>query len=294
MARGRLRQRKESGSVHLNLLQEEFKPLFEQLFENATYDRINPFACIRIVQISPIISSGVLKLKALFRKGYSHTDDICSTGIVMGTDTPIVVPLVDRLQHLVADHFKKRGMTGGEIETAVSRHDTWYGIIDGGHSNEAIRELVNTEPGWQNFKWFVTVFHGEHPMESYRKLARAQNTRHSERYYVEMTFYDELSNLRAEYESLLSSQIKPSHTEVARQYFGDENVSRTKIFLASMAIRLPQRTIAELGKIMNNDHPVDCLANTSFDCQGAQTTDQVMSTVDCRLFKRFITLHSLR
>lgn len=199
----------------------------------------------------------------------------------MGTATPIVVPLVGRLQHLVVDHFKKQGLTGTEIEAAISKHDTWYGIIDGAHYNIAVRNLIQTKATWKNFKWFVTVLNGEFLLEMYRKLARAQNERHSDRYYIEMTFYDELSNLREEFESLVRLQKKPTHTEVARQYFGSETVSRTKIVVASMSVRLSKETIAQIGKIMNSDHPNECLTVTSFDCRGARTTDQVMRTVDC-------------
>ena len=111
---------------------------------------------------------------------------------------------------------------------------------------------------------------------------------------MQLTLFDEINNLRIEYENMLQMQLKPSQVEVARKYFGTEHVSNTRKFLASMALRLPASTIQELGVIMNMEVPQECLNHESFDSCGAKTATEILSTTDCRIFKSFLTLHSFR
>ena len=273
---------------------EMFRPLFADMFEGAQYRRINPFACIRIVKIRPITNGGVMRLMALFSRGYNHPDDLCSVGLSFGTDTPMVVELTGDLSYLLDDHFKNEGLSPQQIEEAISAHDKWYGIIDGGHSNEAVKKLSTMDPRWKGFEWLVTVLNGGHSLNRYRQLARAQNSRHSPRFYVQMTFFDQINNLRLEYDNLTRLQMKPSQIQLARTYFGTTEVSNTRKHLASMAVRLPKRTLDELGVIINEERPADCLKHDSFDCRGATTTEGLQSVEDCRIFRNFITLHSLR
>ncbi len=287
-------RKKQNSSCSDHDTVEMFKLLYEDLFENARYERINPFACIRIVNIRPINAGGVMRLISLFSKGYKHVDDICPTGLAFGTDTPLVVELTGDLKFLLVDHFKEQGKSDDEIEEAISTHDSWYGIIDGAHSNEAIKKLCNDKPEWKGFKWLVTVLRGGYSLDRYRQLARAQNSRHSPRFYVELTFFDEINNLRLEYDYLVRCQSKPSQIQVARSYFGTEDVSNTRKFLASMAVRLPKRVINELGNIMNKEMPEECLRHDNFDSCGATTVDGLLSATDCRIFTKFVTLHSLR
>lgn len=220
---------------------------------------------------------------ALFLKGYKHADGICSTGLSFGTDTPIVVQLTGDLEYLLLEHFKNDGKSDEEIAECISMHDTWYGIIDGGHANEAIKNLCTDRPEWKGFKWLVTILKGGHSLERYRQLSRAQNSRHSPRFYVELTLFDELNNLRLEYENLLPLQSIPSHIQVARTFFGSHNVSNTRKFLASMAVRLPKETLRELGVIMNMEMPDQCLKHDCFDSCGATTVQDFLATVDCRI-----------
>ena len=230
----------------------------------------------------------------MFQKGFKHADGLCSTGLAFGTDTPIVVRLTGDLEYLVVEHFKGQGQSPEEIKVSLSMHDSWYGIIDGAHSNEAIKKLCTDYVEWHGFKWLVTILKGGQSLDRYRQLSRAQNSRHSSRFYIELTLFDELNNLRMEYENLLRMQSKPSHIQVARTYFGTEEVSNSRKFLASMAVRLPRTTINEIGSIMNLEMPEECLKHDSFDSYGAKNVQEMLSTVDCRIFRKFLTLHSLR
>lgn len=124
-------------------------------------------------------------------------------------------------------------------------------------------------------------------------MARAQNSRHTPRFYIEFTFFDELSNLRLEYEFLKRFKENPTNAEVARKYFGEENVNRTMTILTSLAVRLPRNLIDDIGNIMNSEHPDLFIENSSLDDGGAKTIDEVKRTVDCRLYRKFIRLSSI-
>ena len=76
---------------------------------------------------------------------------------MFGTNTPIIVELSGSLQYHLIDHFKEEGLTDEEISHVLQRYGRWYGIIDGAHSNEAVRYLSTTNPAWKGFQWFVTV-----------------------------------------------------------------------------------------------------------------------------------------
>lgn len=92
-------------------------------------------------------------------------------------------------------------------------------------------------------------------MERYRSLARFQNHRNSFKYYVSLTLYYQLNNLRQEYNHLLVSSSVVSNFVVARAYFGQQNVSQTMSMLASTAMRLPQHTLEELRCMSTSEHP---------------------------------------
>lgn len=272
----------------------QFKALFHELFTGALYEHINPFACIPIVNLRNLSESGIRRLTALFRAGYEQADGFCSVGLMHGTDTPIVVELKGPLFNLLVHHFKAKDLNDDELQHEISKHPQWYGIIDGSHSNEAVRRLSKTEPSWKNVTWFVTVLKGVHSEEKYRQLSRAQNSRHSERYYVEITLSDVLKNLRLEHDQLLQYQQKPTHINVAKRYFGAPTVSRTETFLASLAVRLQRKTLDALHSIMNEECPSLCVSHSDCDNFGVTDRDKVMEVLDCRLFKRFLSLHSMR
>lgn len=77
----------------------------------------------------------------------------------------------------------------------IARYEKWYGIIDGANRPIAIRNNMKEVEGWQKFSCAMTVINGIHSLERYRQLSTAQSSRHSPRFYVEMTLFDELYNL---------------------------------------------------------------------------------------------------
>lgn len=108
------------------------------------------------------------------------------------------------------DHFKAQGLNDEQVEEATYKHVKWYSIVDGSHSNEAAKKLCTNLNEWKGLQWFVSILNGGHNLEKYSQLSRAQKARHSPRYYVELTFFDELKNLRLELEHLLEIQTRLS------------------------------------------------------------------------------------
>lgn len=271
----------------------DFKPLFADLFSGATYEHVDPHACIPFTKIRQMSPSGVQRLICLFDNTGPQPQGVITTGLAHGSATPILIKLEGSLSSSIYTHFKEEGFYGDDLDAAVNKRDVWYGIIDGYHSNLAVRWLTENKPHWKHYSWFVTVLRGGNSVERYKQLARFQNHRHSPRYNIRMTFYDELSNLRSEFNRLSSSGSKPSNLSVAQSYFGTTETSRTMTMLASTAVRLPMAVIETIGKITNSEHPELCTGQTYFENYGAGSTKEAESWLDCRLYKSFIRLQSL-
>lgn len=278
-----------SGQATLTAQVQQFKPLFEDLLSGATYLSINPYQCIPFTKIREISKSGVERLVNLYTN--TSASDTFSPCLGLGSDTPIVVPLVGSLQHYVREYFDTKYGSEQSIEY-ISRFDIWFGIIDGHHSNEAVCHLKSTDPSWSNFMWFVTILKGGYSVDRYKQLARFQNHRHNEKFYVSMTFYDELINLRNEYERLRLLKSKPTNVEVAKAYFGSNVSNRTMTMLSSTAIRLPLSVIKVIGKISNEENKDLCIQHHSV--QGNLEKEE-RSTIlsDCRMFRNFVKMQSL-
>ncbi len=270
-----------------------FRPLFDGLFEGSVNKKIDPFCCIPFANIRDVSQSGVQRLISLFDDTYNHKDDTPSTGLALGSDIPIVVELNGALLSCVQKYFVDQGKSGEEINELLHRHKHWYGIVDGMHHNMAVRWLKRNKKQWESFLWYVTIVKGGHSVHEYEKLARFQNHRHSPKYYVEVTLYDQLKNLRKDYDRMRLLKQSVSQRTVAQSYFGFNGVNRTMTMLASVAIRLPEQVIRELGYIMNTDYPKICLKEESIDCSAAKTEEEVMSNQDCRVFRSFLKLNSL-
>lgn len=109
--------------------------------------------------------------------------------------------------------FREPRHVEGGGSRAYFINDKWYGIIDGCHSHEALKELrVELPHEWCKLKWYVTMVKGGHSLEKYRQLACMQNERKDSNYYIETTHYDLLRGLRIEYDRLQAKNNKMSST----------------------------------------------------------------------------------
>ncbi len=287
-------QRETFGSPNISA-SDRFKPLFEEMFHGSVNKMVDPTACIRFANVRVPLPSGVARFVFNFDSEQDKGNDILTSGYIVGSKMSVVVPLTGTLFSFVLNHFKETyQLDDSQARKAASVHDTWYGIVDGGYTNAAIRKLRETNPKWAGFMWFVCVLKGGFSVERYRQLARYQNYLQSPKYYVQWTLFDELYNLRKEFQNLCLQKAKPTHAEVAREYFGSKvhEINRSMTMLSSTAIRLSKDVINEIGLIMNDEHPDLCLkSNCEESC--ALTSSDAIRMMDCRKYRNVVRLMSL-
>lgn len=131
----------------------------------------------------------------------------------------MVVPIIGFLEHVVYDHFMESGLSGDELREKVNSRAKLFGIVDM-DSNLAISSLITNEPTWKSVTWFVSVLKGGYSVHKYRQLSRFHNHRHSPKYYIPMTFYDEIRNICSEYDCISQESSHVSNSIVAKKYFG--------------------------------------------------------------------------
>ncbi len=276
--------------------------LFEDLVVKTVDDYVHLESCVPFTKIRSLTSSGVRRLIASFL-GTTATnvqeneavESYQSTGLAYGSDLPMVVLLTGPMLYVVADHFKEQGLSEKEVEGRLKSRPEWYGIVDGLHSHAALSFIKANYLQWNSFKWYVKKLHTGFPVEKYRQLARVQNSRHSPSFYVELTLFDVLFNLRLEHETLKREKKKCGGSETAHAYDGALHARNSTLQQkANVSIRLPMSVLKEIGKIMNADHPEIILASKNFAKFGAKTEDELMERVDCRRFRSFINIATLK
>ncbi len=277
---------------------ESVNVLFSDLIVGSTDQHVDLESCIPYTEIRPLSSSGVRRLICLFLgTEQPHDDDekYGSTGFCLGTDLPMVVELQGSMISIVSDFFKKEGLTDSQIETRVKSRSKWFGIVDGLHSHAALSYIKEKYQSWERFKWYVKVLNGGFTLQKYCQLARVQNGRHNPSFYVELTLFDVLYNLRLEHERLKRENKKCGGSETAEAYDGALHArSSTLQQKANICIRLPMNVLKEMGLIMNKDHPDIILASRKTKAQNLCNADQLMERQDCRLFRKFINICTLK
>ncbi len=274
--------------------------LFSNLVIGSQDVTVDLESCIPFTKIRSLSSSGVRRLISSFLgskpKDEPSDDDIYHTsGLALGTDIPMVVKLTGELEHFVYDHFRSQGLEGNDLEDRIESRKCWYGIVDGLHSHAALTFIKSSYKKWHNFEWYVKILNGGYSLEKYRQLARVQNARHHPHFYVELTLFDILYNLRLEHENLKREQKRCGGSETANAYDGVQHAkSSTLQQKANICIRLPLSVLEEIGKIMNLDRPDLKFKSRSKSKCGARTEDQLMESEDCRFFRRFININTLK
>ncbi len=269
---------------------------FKDLMVDCTYDWVDPHACLPFTMTRPVSNSGVLKLMDLF-DGSFDGDSINGGGISCGSATSILVRLDGTLLVHAGEYFRKKGWSETKVKDKLNSRTAWYGIVDGEHSHSAILRLMETKKRWAGYKWFVTIIRGGFDIERYRQLARMQNERHSSRFFVELTFFDTLSNMRTEYEKLSKTSSRVAGQDVVNAYCGYTVTSKkrsTLVQTANTVIRLPVSVIRTIGEICNAEHPELVLTNSKLNTIGATTISEAMRQVDCRVFRNFLHITSIK
>lgn len=158
-----------------------YQALFQECFVGATYNLVKPFYCIRIVDTPPSSLSGDRRLLSLFPQSCNHLADMGSFGFMHETDTPTIVGLREELRYFVYDNFRRERLSEEEIEAEVAWNESWYNVIDGGHSHEAMKEIKSEVEELNSFQWFTTLVNWGQPIEKYGTLQdhKTENTHHA-------------------------------------------------------------------------------------------------------------------
>ncbi len=290
--------KKKSTTRECNEVQ-DVEILFSDLVIGSKCQLVDPESCIPFSKIRHLTLSGIRRLEVSFL-GKSHPKEgdyssYTSSGLTLGSDIPMVVNLTGSLKVYVHEHFKAQGLDSVCIRERIASRSTWYGIVDGLHSHAAITNIMKHHSSWKSFKWYVQILNSGFPVEKYRQLARIQNARHNPIYYVELTFYDVISNLRMEHERLKKLGYRSSGVETAEAYDGTLHKKNSTLQqIANLAIRLPRSVIHEMGLIVNQDHPDIALRSKQFNSRGATNEDEALSLGDCRVFRKFVNIGTLK
>ena len=241
-------------------------PLLQHVTDGATIQDLNPDACIPLGLVRKIINNAVLKLRAVI-SGKSESRSNGLPGMVAGTPSCCVIPLVGEHEHLLDEWIDSRCKTAEEAKQYKELHPVWFGIVDGCQLHAAIQsEREGNESKWNNFKWRVLVLKPSNSYQVLRRFARVQNEGSKAFYQFECTIYDLLSGLRLDYDELYQKKLKESrtgergvnvtHREVAHSYDGGSHLHNSSVKQAvSVASRLSIDTIEAIGKVVNSDCP---------------------------------------
>lgn len=223
-----------------------------------------------------------------------------------GSPTSIVVPLVVDLAYLLDEHMETICDSVDDAEAMKSRHNVWYGVLDGCQLHSAIMELIDEIPTkWRSFLWKVIIVRPTSTLEQYKKLTRVQNERSKAQYTYETTIYDLMRGLCETHDSIYNESLKKSrtgpqgakfnHQLVAEAYDGGDHHSSTSVKQeVSVAARLSWSAIEALGQVTEMDCSDVIVQSVHLNKYSLRTRNDVLVHQDCRLFKFFVSFTALR
>lgn len=101
--------------------------------------------------------------------------------------------------HLL-DYFKEiDGLTELQAKVKGATKQNWYGVVHGTHFYAALLELASEDEIWQALQLPVTLLDGVYSLNALKRMARCQNARHSERYFVRTNLFDALNGPKEGY-----------------------------------------------------------------------------------------------
>lgn len=288
-------------------LKGRFVPFLSHITEGCTILDINPSCCIPMFLSRGKSENAVKRLAALLNgDGNENQKKYGLTGMVSGTPTSVVVPLVGNLSFVLDNYLSDKYDDDEDITFHRNTHSEWYGIIDGSHYHCALMELCVKYPTrWNGVKWKVFCVRAGLETSEYRKLAIVQNERNKQMYHYESTLFDTLHTLRSIYEDLYDERLKASrrgargvsihHRDVAHKYDGGDHTRNTTVRQAvSVATRLSMKTINAIGEVLNMNCADIILNSSKLNSDNLTSSSSVMEQYDCRLFRTFLCTSTLR
>lgn len=92
---------------------------------------------------------------------------------------------------------------------------------------------------------------------------------------MQLSIYDEISNLRKGYDRIIRTIDNPTNSEVDEAYFGTKDSNRTMMMMDSTVIRLTQNTVDAIGQICYEEHSDLCMQHNS-KTLGVCTCENIM------------------
>lgn len=287
--------------------EEPFVPYLSHITEGSKIVDVDPTACIPLYLTRELSKNAVLRLmKILNGEETDKPSPFKLTGMVSGPPTSIVVPLVGDLRFLVEQHISRKYPDPEESALQLRKHTEWFGVIDGNQLLAALLELINDYPTkWGSVKWKVFCVRQGLSLDDYRKLAVVQNERNKHVYQYESTLYDMLLSIRRIHDNIYDEYVKHSrigargvvvpHRVVAHKYDGGNHEKNTTVRqVVTVAARLSKGTISAIGKVVNMTCADIILQSSDLNAYKLTSRSSVMSSYDCRLFKKFLSTSTLR
>lgn len=96
-------------------------------------------------------------------------DDSCygGVGLALGSHMPIIVELKGSLKQYVFKHLKESGLSEADSKCREENRHTWFGLIDGHNTHEAIIRLRDCKDKCIWFLWFVSLVHSGFLLQRY-------------------------------------------------------------------------------------------------------------------------------
>ena len=274
------------------------------LMKDAQYIDVRIDRCVPLFLARQTTLSGVKRLKAHILRVWQDIEGNVS-GVVSGTGTIIVMPLQAGDEHLVEEYIQSQDpsapvLTGSDIEMSEL-----FAVVDGCHRISALMEIRQEHSeGWKDYMISCTCLRSRLPFERCMQLQRSQNQLLDEKYRIETTVFDLLKGLKDIYDRLNSCgsvhhrgsrPVEVKHQEVAEIYDGAPHPKRDSIRQAvSVAYRISKRALDAIGEVVREEKPTLCVPGDNHIHSAANSAEEVMQLVDCRVFRTFVTWSALR
>lgn len=283
----------------MNKSNETVPQMFSDIMIGAVFVSIIPAACVSLVTVRIVTKTAVQRVMASFNYEVVGNEVHQLGGMVSGTDAAVVVPIPADDKNMVRRILlAEYELFEEQVDQRLKATDKCYGIVEGNIRHKALLHLMENDPNkWGRFSWQVMCLRQIFPLPALRQFARAQNMRHRSSYYVEMVLSDFFTGLHDEYERLKAQKNGTSTTvaEVSNAFIAavhDKSDSTIRQY-ASTVKRIPRPVIDIISTIMNEEHPKIVQAMSSGNLTSL-TEQQIIQQLDCRVFRNFITIGSLR
>lgn len=280
-----------------------FSPYLAHITQGSIVRDVDPSACIPLWLARGCDENAIERLINLLTGTSSQRQNAPAlSGMVSGAPTCIIVPLIGELSYIVTEHLEELHGSSDDVESERNIHKEWFGVIDGCQFHGALMRLrVKFPSKWMSLEWKVICVRPGLDLAEYRKLAIVQNERNRQEYHFEATSFDMIRSLRTIHDELQKERSKASrrgtinHREVAQLYDGGDHTKNTTVKQAvSVATRLSLRCIDAIGTVINMSCAELILNNCKLNDLNLTSTSAILAEYDCRVFRRFLSLSTLR